>query len=334
MILKVKILVTGADGFIGSHLTEVLLSKGYSVKALCLYNPRSHPGWLSNSKLLDGNLEIVYGDIRDRTFVEECCQDVSIVFHLAALISIPYSYIAPASYIDTNIHGTLNILEASRRWGLERVVITSTSEVYGSAEFVPITEEHPLKGQSPYAASKIGADQLALSFYRSFGTPVTVLRPFNTYGPRQSTRAVIPSIIVQALKNGGRVKVGSLEPTRDFNYVKDTCEAFISVSQNDDCVGEIINAASSFEVSIKDVVNCVKEILGCEINVIGDSQRVRPSKSEVNRLFGDNSKIRRLTGWRPIFGGIDGFKLGLRETVDWFRVDDNIKNYNANDLVL
>ena len=332
--LRMKVLVTGADGFIGSHLTEMLLARGYSVKALCLYNPRSHSGWLTTSKVLDGNLEIIYGDIRDRSFVEKCCQDVSIVFHLAALISIPYSYVAPASYIDTNIHGTLNILEASRRWDLERVVITSTSEVYGSAEFVPITEEHPLKGQSPYAASKIGADQLALSFYRSFGTPVTVLRPFNTYGPRQSTRAVIPSIIVQALKNNGRVKLGSLEPTRDFNYVKDTCDAFISVSQKESCIGETINSASCFEISVKDVVNCVSEIIGCEIDIIGDNQRVRPSKSEVNRLFGDNSKIRRLTGWCPMFGGLDGFKQGLKETIDWFSVEDNLRHYNSNDLVL
>lgn len=329
-----KVLVTGADGFIGSHLTEMLLSRGYAVKALCLYNPRSNPGWLQNTARLEGDLEIVYGDVRDRTFMEECCRDVKIVYHLAALISIPYSYVAPASYIDTNIHGTLNVLEACRRWELDKVVITSTSEVYGSAEFVPITEEHPLKGQSPYAASKIGADQLALSYYRSFETPVSVLRPFNTYGPRQSTRAVIPAVIVQALRNNGIVRLGSLEPTRDFNYVKDTCEAFVAVGESNGCIGEVVNAASCFEISIGNVVHSLSEIIGCEIEVVEEERRIRPERSEVNRLFGDNRKLMLKTGWAPKYGGLEGFKIGLQETVRWFSSAENLAYYNANDLVL
>lgn len=329
-----KVLVTGADGFIGSHLTEMLVARGYSVKALCLYNPRSNPGWLQNANGLEGDLDIIYGDIRDRTFVEECSRDVSVVFHLAALISIPYSYVAPASYIDTNIHGTLNVLEACRRWDIERVVVTSTSEVYGSAEFVPITEDHPLKGQSPYAASKIGADQLALSYYRSFGTPVSILRPFNTYGPRQSTRAVIPAIIVQALKNSGHVKLGSLKPTRDFNYVKDTCEAFIAVSNSGNCIGEVVNAASRFEISIGDVVDCLSQIMECEMKIVEEERRIRPEKSEVSRLFGDNRKLILKTNWKPMYSGLDGFKIGLEETVRWFSDEENLACYNSGDLVL
>lgn len=323
-----RILVTGADGFIGSHLVESLLAKGYQVRAFCMYNSLGSWGWLNSLSSKDQvNLEVVLGDIRDPLCVREAMRGCQQVFHLAALIAIPYSYIAPASYIDTNIHGTLNVVQAARDLGVQRVVHTSTSETYGSAKFVPITEDHPLVGQSPYAASKIGADQIALSYWRSFKTPVTVLRPFNTYGPRQSARAVIPTIISQIAAGRRRIRLGALSPTRDFNYVADTCNAFMAVAGSDDALGKVINAASQFEISIGDTADLIAEVMNAQIEIISDEQRLRPEASEVNRLFGDNSRLRELTGWQPAFGGLDGFRRGLHKTAEWFSDPINLADY-------
>ena len=330
MNLLKKILVTGADGFIGSHLVESLLDQGYKVKALCLYNSQSSWGWLENikNKKLE-NLEVILGDVRDYSFIKNSISDCDTVFHLAALIAIPYSYIAPRSYIETNILGTLNILEAAKENNISKIVHTSTSETYGSAQFVPIHENHPIIGQSPYAASKIGSDQLAISYYKSFGTPVTILRPFNTYGPRQSARAVIPTIISQIANNNKVLKLGSLSPTRDFNFVKDTCEAFIKVSNAKDTNGEVINTCSNFEISIGETARLIAKLMNADIQIIEDNERVRPISSEVNRLFGDNSKIKSLTGWEPIYGGIEGFKKGLEITIEWFLKKENLENYKS-----
>lgn len=325
---KLKVLVTGADGFIGSHLVELLLESGYEVRAFCQYNSNGAWGWLDTLSDSDkANIEVVLGDIRDPACVFNAVKGCGKVFHLAALIAIPYSYIAPSSYIDTNIHGTLNVLQAARDLGVSRVVHTSTSETYGTAQFVPITEEHPLVGQSPYAASKIGADQLALSYWRSFDTPICVLRPFNTYGPRQSARAVIPTIITQIASGQTEIKLGALSPTRDFNYVRDTCSAFLAVSQADSALGQVVNAASNFEISIGDLAELICEVMNVSISITTDENRLRPQSSEVNRLYGDNTKLRTITGWVPSYGGLSGFRKGLEATADWFVKPSNLAMY-------
>lgn len=323
-----KILVTGADGFIGSHLVELLISQGYEVKAFCLYNSNGSWGWLDTiPEASKAKIEVVLGDIRDPLCVREAMRGCEKVFHLAALIAIPYSYVAPASYVDTNIHGTLNVVQAARDLGVKRVVHTSTSETYGTAQFVPITEEHPLVGQSPYAASKIGADQIALSFWRSFETPVAVLRPFNTYGPRQSARAVIPTIISQISSGLREIKLGALSPTRDFNFVRDTCSAFLAVANSDAALGQVINTASNFEISIGDTAALIAVVMNVELTIKTDEQRLRPEGSEVNRLFGDNSRLRDLTGWQPAYGGLEGFRRGLAITAEWFSDPANLARY-------
>ena len=324
------ILVTGADGFIGSHLTESLVSQGYQVRAFVLYNSFNSWGWLDHSpkEILD-SLEIFSGDIRDPYGVKAAMQGCDIVLHLAALIAIPYSYHSPATYVDTNITGTLNVVQAARELGVQKVVHTSTSEVYGTAQFVPITEEHPLQGQSPYSASKIGADQIAMSFYRSFGTPVSIIRPFNTYGPRQSARAVIPTVITQIANGNRKIKLGALHPTRDFNYVKDTVRGFITIAESQNSVGEVINIGSNFEISIGDTVNLIAEAMDVDIEIETDDVRLRPEKSEVNRLWADNSKAKRLVGWEPLYGGREGFKRGLAETAAWFMNPANLVGYKS-----
>jgi len=323
-----RILVTGADGFIGSHLVEMLLSHGHQVRAFCLYNSLGSWGWLDSLPETNKNeLEVVLGDIRDPLCVREAMRGCEQVFHLAALIAIPYSYSAPASYIDTNIHGTLNVVQAARDLGVQRVVHTSTSETYGTAQFVPITEDHPLVGQSPYAASKIGADQIALSYWRSFETPVAVLRPFNTYGPRQSARAVIPTIISQIAAGQRQINLGALTPTRDFIYVADTCAAFLAVAASDAALGQAINAASNFEISIGDTASLIAEMLGADVEIRTDEQRLRPVTSEVNRLYGDNTRLRLLTSWQPAYGGLEGFRRGLERTVAWFKDPANLARY-------
>ena len=330
MAFTKKILVTGADGFIGSHLVETLLERDYEVKALCLYNSQSSWGWLENiNNKNNKNLEVILGDIRDYNFIKNSILDCDTIFHLAALIAIPYSYVAPRSYIETNVIGTLNILEASKEINLSKIIHTSTSETYGSAQFVPIHELHPLIAQSPYAASKIGADQLAISYYKSFGTPVTILRPFNTYGPRQSARAVIPTIISQIANDNKILKLGSLSPTRDFNFVEDTCEAYIKVANSKNTNGEVINTCSNFEISIGETANLIAELMNADINIIEENARIRPRDSEVNRLFGDNSKIKSLTGWVPSYGGKDGFKKGLEITIKWFQDKKNLMHYKS-----
>lgn len=324
-----KILVTGADGFIGSHLVEQLVKEGKQVRAFCFYNSFGNIGWIKSLPLeIKSEIEIILGDIRDPLCVREAMRGCDQVFHLAALIAIPYSYIAPQSYIETNITGTLNVVQAARDLGVSRVIHTSTSETYGTAQFVPITENHPQVGQSPYAASKIGADQIALSYWRSFETPVTVLRPFNTYGPRQSTRAVIPTIITQIAAGQHQIRLGSLSPTRDFNFVSDTCAAFQAIADCDEALGEIINAASNFEISIGETAELIGKIMNVSLEVITDEQRFRPQVSEVNRLFGDNSRLCQLTQWKPLYGGKDGFREGLTKTAEWFSNPDNLAFYN------
>lgn len=327
---KKKILVTGADGFIGSHLTEALVHQGYKVRAFVMYNSFNTWGWLDHSsEEVKKQVEIFAGDIRDPYGVKEAMKGCDVVLHLAALIAIPYSYHSPDTYIDTNIKGTLNIVQAARELGIEKVVHTSTSEVYGTAQFVPITEEHPLQGQSPYSASKIGADQIAMSFYNSFSTPVAIIRPFNTYGPRQSARAVIPTIITQIANGQRKIKLGSVSPTRDFNYVKDTVKGFISVAESQNSVGQVINIGSNYEISIGDTVNLIAEVMGAEIEIETDEQRLRPEKSEVERLWAANAKAKELLGWEPSYGGRDGFKRGLKETIEWFSCRENLKKYKA-----
>ena len=295
-----KVIVTGADGFIGSHLVESLVKKGFSVRAFCLYNSEGKWGWLDSlSNDVKDQIEVILGDIRDPLCVKQSMLGCDTVYHLAALIAIPYSYVAPSSYIDTNIQGTLNLLQSARELEVKRFIQTSTSEVYGTAQFVPITELHPLIGQSPYAASKIGADQLALSYWLSFSLPVTILRPFNTYGPRQSGRAVIPQIITQIINKGGKIKLGALSPTRDFNYVEDTCEAFISVANSTMTIGEVLNSASNFEISIGNTAKLIAELMDSKIEIEHEEKRIRPMNSEVKRLYGCNKKIKKLTNWNP-----------------------------------
>ncbi|MGD8939228.1 MAG: NAD-dependent 4,6-dehydratase LegB [Gammaproteobacteria bacterium] len=325
-----KILLTGADGFIGSHLTETLVALGHDVRAFVLYNSFGSWGWLDHSEknVLD-SMDIFMGDVRDSNGVRTAMQGCDVVLHLAALIGIPYSYHSPDTYVDTNIKGTLNILQAARDLGVAKVVHTSTSEVYGTAQFVPISEQHPLQGQSPYSATKIGADQIAMSFYCSFETPVTIIRPFNTYGPRQSARAVIPTVITQIANGAKQIKLGSLHPTRDFNYIEDTVKGFIAGAETDNAIGEVINIGSAFEVSIGDTVKLIAEVMDREIEVTSDEQRVRPAASEVERLYADNSKARELLQWSAQYAGIEGFKQGLKKTVDWFTNDDNIKQYKS-----
>lgn len=329
-LTKQRILVTGADGFIGSHLAEELVRRAYNVRAFVYYNSFNSWGWLDHSpEDIRDNIEIIAGDIRDPYGVRRAMKGCDIVMHLAALISIPFSYHSPDTYIETNVKGTLNIVQAARDLGLEKIIHTSTSEVYGTAQFVPITEDHPLQGQSPYSASKIGADQIAMSFYNSFETPVAIIRPFNTYGPRQSARAVIPTIITQ-IANGKRlIKLGSLHPTRDFNYVQDTVRGFIAMAESKKSVGQVVNIGSNFEISIGETVKLIAEVMGADIDIETDDQRIRPKKSEVERLWADNSKARNLVGWEPQFGNKDGLRRGLEETVRWFSSPENIKEYKA-----
>jgi NAD dependent epimerase/dehydratase len=323
-----KVLVTGADGFIGSHLVEALVAAGHQVRAFCLYNSNGSWGWLDTlPQSTKAELEVELGDIRDPLCVREAMRDCDQVFHLAALIAIPYSYVAPASYVDTNIHGTLNVVQAARDLGVSRVVHTSTSETYGTAQFVPITEDHPQVGQSPYAASKIGADQVALSYWRSFGTPVSVLRPFNTYGPRQSARAVIPTIITQVASGQRQIRLGALSPTRDFNFVADTCAAFQAIAACDAALGQVVNSASNFEISIGDTASLIGEVMNVDLEIVTEEQRIRPEGSEVNRLFGDNTRLRHLTGLQPAYGGLEGFRRGLAQTAEWFSDPTNLAHY-------
>jgi len=325
-----KVLVTGADGFIGSHLTETLVREGHEVRAFVMYNSFNSWGWLDGcAPDVAGKFDVFAGDIRDPYGVKKAMQGYDVVLHLAALIAIPYSYHSPDTYVDTNIKGTLNIVQAARELGVEKVVHTSTSEVYGTARFVPITEEHPLQGQSPYSASKIGADQIALSFYNAFDTPVSVIRPFNTYGPRQSARAIIPTVITQIAAGQRRIKLGALHPTRDFNFVQDTVQGFLSVARSPRTVGEVINIGSNFEVSIGETVRMIAEIMGVEIEIETEQIRMRPDKSEVDRLWASNAKAHELTGWAPVYGGKDGFRRGLAETIAWFTQPENLKTYKT-----
>ncbi len=326
-----KILVTGADGFIGSHLTETLIRAGHDVRALVMYNSFNSWGWLDTAPAdMRGQLDVVSGDIRDPYGVRQAMRGCDVVLHLAALIAIPYSYHSPDTYVDTNIKGTLNIVQAARDLGIEKVVHTSTSEVYGTARQVPITEEHPLSGQSPYSATKIGADQIALSFHRSFATPVAVIRPFNTYGPRQSARAVIPTVISQIASGQEQIHLGALHPTRDFSYVDDTVAGFIRVAECDAAIGEVINVGSGFEISIGDTVGMIADVMGREITITTAEERLRPVASEVERLWASTEKAARLMGHRPQFGGLDGLRRGLEQTVAWFSDANNLSHYKAN----
>lgn len=326
-----QVLVTGADGFIGSHLVEGLVTRGHKVKALTMYNSFGTWGWLDSvpKEVLD-QVEVVPGDIRDSIFVRHAMKGCSDVMHLAALIAIPYSYVAPEAYIDTNVKGTLNILQAAREASVEKVIHTSTSEVYGTAQFVPITEDHPLQGQSPYSASKIAADQLAYSFYSSFELPVITIRPFNTYGPRQSARAVIPTIISQIASGASAIHLGSTSPTRDFNFVADTVNGFISALSSEKAFGETINLGSGFEISVGDTVELIAQLMNAEVTVTTDDARLRPIGSEVERLCADNQKAAQLLNWSPATSGIDGLKSGLMETIQWFQKPENLSLYKTN----
>lgn len=325
-----KILVTGADGFIGSHLTEELVRRGFNVRAFVFYNSFNSWGWLDHAESeIRKSLDIFAGDIRDPHGIKEAMKGCDVIFHLAALIAIPFSYHSPDTYVDTNIKGTLNVVQAARETGIEKVIHTSTSEVYGTAKFVPITEEHPLQGQSPYSASKIGADQIAMSFFTSFGTPVAIIRPFNTYGPRQSARAVIPTVITQIASGSKKIKLGVLHPTRDFNYISDTVQGFISVAESENSVGEVINIGSNYEISIGDTARLIAEVMGAEIEIETEAVRLRPERSEVERLWADNTKAGKLLGWEPLYAGRDGLKRGLTETISWFVNPDNLKAYKA-----
>ena len=319
-----KILVTGADGFIGSHLTEILSAKGYEVKALSQYNSFNNWGWLEQVNCKN-DIEILSGDIRDSNYCKTITKDVEIIFHLAALIAIPFSYVAPDSYIETNIRGTLNICQAAKENGVSRLIHTSTSEVYGTAQYVPIDEKHPLQPQSPYSATKIAADAMAMSFYNSFDLPVTIVRPFNTYGPRQSARAVIPTIITQIASGKKQIKLGDQSPTRDFNYVEDCCRGFVELAESKKTIGETINIGSNTEISIGDTFNLIKELMSSDVTLIDDEQRKRPKKSEVFRLWCDNQKINKLVGYKPQVN----IKDGLKKTIDWIIKPENLKIYKS-----
>jgi NAD dependent epimerase/dehydratase len=330
-----RILITGADGFIGSHLTEALVRAGYEVRAFVLYNSFNSWGWLDHCGAdVKGQFEVFAGDIRDPGGVRVATRNRDAVLHLAALIAIPYSYHSPDTYVDTNVKGTLNILQAARESNLQQVIHTSTSEVYGTARFVPITEDHPLQGQSPYAATKIGADQLAMSFYSSFGTPVTIIRPFNTYGPRQSARAVIPTIITQIASGMRTIKLGALHPTRDFNYVADTVGGFLAALRTTGGIGQVINLGSNFEISIGEAARSIAQVMRADIDIVTDEQRLRPENSEVERLWASNDKARQILDWQPLYGGMDGFRRGLSETVKWFLEPSHLRSYRADTYTL
>jgi NAD dependent epimerase/dehydratase len=323
-----RILVTGADGFIGSHLTEQLVRDGHRVRAFVYYNSFNSWGWLDSvEKNVRDSLDVFAGDIRDPFGVKQAMQGCDVVLHLAALIAIPYSYHSPATYIATNVTGTLNVVQAARELGVRKVVHTSTSEVYGTARFVPITEDHPLQGQSPYSASKIGADQIAMSFHSSFGTPVAIIRPFNTYGPRQSARAVLPAVILQLAAGKRTLQLGSLSPTRDFNYISDTVRGFIAIAESDAAIGQVVNIGSSFEISIRDAVKMVADLMSTDVNIETDRERLRPALSEVERLWADNSRARKILQWQPEFAGRDGLRRGLAQTIDWFTRPENLGRY-------
>jgi NAD dependent epimerase/dehydratase len=319
-----KVLITGADGFIGSHLAELLLEQGCHVRALAQYNSFNSWGWLEEIPS-SGRLEVVCGDVRDPHYCKGLTKDIDTVFHLAALIAIPYSYVAPDSYVDTNVKGTLNICQAAKENGVGRIIHTSTSEVYGSARYVPIDESHPLQPQSPYSASKIAADAMAMSFFNAFGLPVTIARPFNTYGPRQSARAVIPTIITQIASGRKQIKLGDLSPTRDFNFVADTCGGFLALAGCESAVGKTVNIGSNSEISIGDTAHLIKEMMGSDVEFVGDEQRVRPEKSEVTRLWSDNTLLRSLTGFVPRYS----LREGLEETIRWFLAPGNLRRYKA-----
>lgn len=322
-----KVLVTGADGFIGSHLVEELLNEGYEVRAFVYYNSFNSWGWLDSlSKEKLSKIEIFTGDIRDPNGVKEAMKGIDEVYHLAALIAIPFSYNSPDSYVDTNIKGTLNVLQAARDLGTKRILVTSTSEVYGTAQYVPIDEKHPYQGQSPYSATKIGADRIAESFYRSFNMPITIVRPFNTYGPRQSARAVIPTVITQLLSGETEIKLGALSPTRDFNFVKDTARGFIDIAKSDKTIGEEMNIATQQEISIGKLAEEIIRQINQNAKIICDEKRIRPEKSEVNRLLGSNEKIKRLTNWEQNYT----FEQGIAETIEWFKKPENLEKYKAN----
>jgi len=319
---KKTALVTGADGFIGSHLVELLVKSGYQVRALAQYNSFNHWGWLEDVQCKD-NIEVVSGDIRDPHFCRHITQGIDVVFHLAALIAIPYSYVAPQSYVSTNVTGTLNMCQACLDNNVGRIIHTSTSEVYGTAQYVPIDEKHPLQAQSPYSASKIGADAMAMSYFNAFDLPLTIARPFNTYGPRQSARAIIPTIITQIANGVKEIKLGDLTPTRDFNFVSDTCRGFLMLAEAEQTIGKTINIGSNFEISMADTLNLIKEIMASDVEFITEEQRIRPEKSEVFRLWCDNSKIKALTGYQP---QVD-LKQGLEQTINWFTQGDNLSKY-------
>ena len=325
-----KVLVTGADGFIGSHLTEALVRQGFKVRAFVYYNSFNSWGWLDHcGEDVKGKFEVFTGDIRDPHGVKSAMTGCDAVLHLAALIGIPFSYHSPSTYVETNINGTLNVLQAARDLEVSRVIHTSTSEVYGTAQFVPITEQHPLQGQSPYSASKIAADQLAYSFYSSFNLPVITLRPFNTYGPRQSARAVIPTIITQIANKASTIKLGAINPTRDFSFIEDTVSGFISALKSGKGAGETINLGSNFEVSIDDTAKLIAEIMGVSVEISTDEERLRPENSEVERLWADNSKALEILGWRPSYAGLNGFREGLAKSIDWFTQPENLQLYKS-----
>lgn len=319
-----KALVTGADGFIGSHLVEMLVQQGYQVKALAQYNSFNFWGWLEQVNCLD-QIQVITGDVRDPHFCKSITKDVDVIFHLAALIAIPFSYVAPESYVSTNVTGTLNICQAALENNVSKVIHTSTSEVYGTAQYVPIDEKHPLQPQSPYSASKIGADAMAMSYFNAFELPLTIARPFNTYGPRQSARAIIPTIITQIADGVKEIKLGDVTPTRDFNYVSDTCRGFIALAESDKVLGETVNIGSNYEISVGDTLNIIKSLMNSDVTFITEQQRIRPEKSEVFRLWCDNSKIERLTGFKPQVS----IEQGLEKTIEWFSVKGNLAKYKS-----
>lgn len=319
-----NILITGADGFIGSHLTEMIAKEGHSIKALSQYNSFNNWGWLEDANL-NSKVEIISGDIRDQKFCTDITKDIDIVYHLAALIAIPYSYSSPRSYIDTNCIGTLNMCQAALDNNVKRILHTSTSEVYGTAKYVPIDEKHPLQAQSPYSASKIGADSIAMSFYNSFNLPLTIIRPFNTYGPRQSSRAIIPNVISQIVAKEKKITVGDISPTRDFSYVEDTCRAFVKIAEHDNTIGKVINTGSNSEISIVDLIQLIQSIMGSDLEVFQSKERIRPLNSEVHRLFCDSSLLIELTSFKNKYS----LEEGLLETINWFKNVQNIKKYKT-----